>query len=334
MGIATLPLPLGIQRAIYGQRTMEFRHLSREPVSFAGCFGGPRRGCCGRGACVPRGLPGRDALGAHPVRRVSARRTGRGNRLGSLCRGRISARMAPRTDRRAREACDRLGHATIRTRGGRFRERYSDSCVLPRGRPGPRTRGSRQDPGDHTDDRNRRIGRPRRTDGSGGFGGGPVAGREVRIRRSRSAGAARVGDGCRSRGGVPEPARRNAVRGRSAISLGGDRVGGADSCRDSVYGVFSIPCAVCRQTAFRKVESKSGQMSGSATQTKPVVPARPRSVVLGLAQIETDVVVRLHAELLDWRSGLKSAPDFSVGDSYYFDRHLSVNRFPSFRRNL
>jgi hypothetical protein len=37
---------------------------------------------------------------------------------------------------------------------------------------------------------------------------------------------------------------------------------------DSVYGVFSIPCAVCRQTAFRKVESNSGQMSGSAAQTK------------------------------------------------------------------
>ncbi len=53
--------------------------------------------------------------------------------------------------------------------------------------------------------------------------------------------------------------------------------------------------------------------------------------VLRLAQIETDGVVRLHAELLDWRSGLTSARDFSVGDSYYFDRQLSVNKSPSFR---
>ena len=38
--------------------------------------------------------------------------------------------------------------------------------------------------------------------------------------------------------------------------------------QDSVYGVFSISCAVRRQTAFRKVESNSGQTSGSAAQTK------------------------------------------------------------------
>ena len=51
-----------------------------------------------------------------------------------------------------------------------------------------------------------------------------------------------------------------------------------------------------------------------------------------MAQNETDGVVRLHAELLDWQSGLKSALNFSVGDSYYFDRQLSVNRLSSFRR--
>ena len=54
--------------------------------------------------------------------------------------------------------------------------------------------------------------------------------------------------------------------------------------------------------------------------------------VLRQAQIETAGVVRLHAELLDWRSGLKSALNFSVGDSSYFDRQLSVNRLSSFRR--
>ena len=56
------------------------------------------------------------------------------------------------------------------------------------------------------------------------------------------------------------------------------------------------------------------------------------ALVLRLAQIETDGVVRIHAELLDWRFGLKSALNFSVGDSYYFDRQLSVNRLSSFRR--
>lgn len=55
-------------------------------------------------------------------------------------------------------------------------------------------------------------------------------------------------------------------------------------------------------------------------------------VVLGLAQIETDAVVRHHAELLDWRSSLKSALDSYVGGSYYFDGHLSMNRLPNFRR--
>ena len=29
---------------------------------------------------------------------------------------------------------------------------------------------------------------------------------------------------------------------------------------------------------------------------------------------------------------LRLARDFSVGDSNYFDKHLSVNRLPSFRR--
>ena len=62
------------------------------------------------------------------------------------------------------------------------------------------------------------------------------------------------------------------------------------------------------------------------------VDDRHPTLVLGLAQIETDVVVGPHAELLDWRAGLKSGLDFSAGDSYYFDRHLSVNRLPSFRR--
>ncbi len=41
-----------------------------------------------------------------------------------------------------------------------------------------------------------------------------------------------------------------------------------------------------------------------------------------LAQIETDGVVRLHAELLDWRVGLKSALNDSVGDSYDFVGYL------------
>jgi hypothetical protein len=54
--------------------------------------------------------------------------------------------------------------------------------------------------------------------------------------------------------------------------------------------------------------------------------------VLRLAQIETDGVVRPHAELLDWRPGLKSSLSFSVGDSYHLDRQLSVNRLSSFRR--
>ena len=54
--------------------------------------------------------------------------------------------------------------------------------------------------------------------------------------------------------------------------------------------------------------------------------------VLRLAQTESDGVVRPHAERLDWRSGLTSAPNFSVGDSYYFDRLPSVNRLSSFRR--
>ena len=53
--------------------------------------------------------------------------------------------------------------------------------------------------------------------------------------------------------------------------------------------------------------------------------------VLRLAQIETDGVVRCHAELLDWRAGLKSVQKFSVG-SYYIDGQLSVNRLSSFRR--
>ena len=43
---------------------------------------------------------------------------------------------APRANRHAGGACVRLGHPTIRTRGGRFRERYSDSRVLRRVRPG------------------------------------------------------------------------------------------------------------------------------------------------------------------------------------------------------
>jgi hypothetical protein len=54
--------------------------------------------------------------------------------------------------------------------------------------------------------------------------------------------------------------------------------------------------------------------------------------VLRVAEIETDGVVRLHGERLDWRSGLKSALNFSVADSYYFDRQLSLNRLSSFRR--
>ena len=140
MSIATLPLPLGIQRAIHGQRTVGFRHPSREPVSFAGCFRGPRRGCRGRGDCVPRGLRGRDALGAHPVRRVSARRTGRGNSswfplpwedlprvwllvpiavLGGLVTGWVTRRFAPEaagsgSDTAIREYYDACGRVHIR----------------------------------------------------------------------------------------------------------------------------------------------------------------------------------------------------------------------------
>ena len=55
--------------------------------------------------------------------------------------------------------------------------------------------------------------------------------------------------------------------------------------------------------------------------------------VLRLAEIETDGVLRLHAELLDWRSGLKSALNLSVG-SYYFDRQPTVNILSNFRRIL
>ena len=51
-----------------------------------------------------------------------------------------------------------------------------------------------------------------------------------------------------------------------------------------------------------------------------------------MAQIETDGVARLHAELLDWQSGLKSDLNSSVGDSFYFDRQLSVNRISNFRK--
>ncbi len=101
---------------------------------------------------------------------------------------------------------------------------------------------------------------------------------------------------------------------------------------DSVYGVFSIPCAVCWQTAFRKVESKSGRCPAAQPRRSWSFQHDRGGVVLGQAQIETDVVVQLHAEVLDRRSGLKSILDFSVGGSSYFDGHLSVTRFPSFRR--
>ena len=74
-------------------------------------------------------------------------------------------------------------------------------------------------------------------------------------------------------------------------------------------------------------------MSGSAEQTKRSFQHGQGGVARGLAQIESDGVVRRHVEFLHRRSGLKSALHFSVDGPYYFDGHLSVNRVPSFRRS-
>jgi hypothetical protein len=84
---------------------------------------------------------------------------------------------------------------------------------------------------------------------------------------------------------------------------------------------------------LHRADIDSHQQAARPRQNRgqPQEEVRTMVRVLRPAQIETDGVARLHAELLDWRSGLKPALNFSVG-SYYFDRQLSVNRLSNFRR--
>jgi hypothetical protein len=95
---------------------------------------------------------------------------------------------------------------------------------------------------------------------------------------------------------------------------------------------MGISLTISRHGIRRSVVPPDLLSDCAASAEQPYEEVRTMARVLRVAEIETDGVVRLHGELLDWRSGLKSALNFSGGDSYYFDRQLSLNRLSSFRR--